>query len=97
MAAPAEEETVLQGRDLPAIFRLWEEKHSTPGFDPVIILTRYVSIFVRPVCGCDEGKLRPYCADIQMSCCVRQIFHSDMLERVWIVVQCFHVLWTMCE
>lgn len=39
MAAPADE-TALQGRDLPAIFRLWEEKHSTPGFDPVPILTR---------------------------------------------------------
>lgn len=41
MAAPAsEEDAALQGRDLQAIFRLWEEKHSTPGFDPVQILTR---------------------------------------------------------
>lgn len=40
MAAPNEEETVLQGRDLPAIFRLWEEKHLTSGYDPVPILTR---------------------------------------------------------
>lgn len=40
MAAPADEDAILHGRDLPAIFRLWEEKHSTPGFDPVTILTR---------------------------------------------------------
>lgn len=36
----ADEEAILQGRELQAIFRLWEEKHSTPGFDPVTILTR---------------------------------------------------------
>lgn len=36
----ADEEAILQGRDLPAIFQLWERKHSAPGFDPEIILTR---------------------------------------------------------
>lgn len=40
MAQPADEEAVLQGRDLQAIFQLWEKKHSTPGFDPETILTR---------------------------------------------------------
>lgn len=40
MSATIDEETTLQSRDLQAIFRLWEEKHSAPGFDPVIILTR---------------------------------------------------------
>lgn len=35
-----ERDVVLQGTDLPAIFKLWEEKHSTPMFDPVQIITR---------------------------------------------------------
>lgn len=39
MAAP-EDDAVLQGRDLQSIFQLWERKHSTPAFDPEIILTR---------------------------------------------------------
>lgn len=40
MATPVDEEAVLQGRDLQSIFQLWERKHSAPGFDPEIILTR---------------------------------------------------------
>lgn len=56
MAAPAEEETVLQGRDMPAIFRLWEEKHSTPGFDSVAILTRCV-ILCENLCVGVDGML----------------------------------------
>lgn len=39
-SAPTDEDAALQGRDLQAIFRLWEEKHQTTGFDPVPILTR---------------------------------------------------------
>lgn len=39
-SAAVEDEAALQGRDLPAIFRLWEERSSVPGFDPVPILTR---------------------------------------------------------
>ena len=39
-AASVDEETILQGRDLQSIFQLWERKHSTPGFDPEIIITR---------------------------------------------------------
>lgn len=35
-----ERDAVLQGTDLHAIFKLWEEKHSTPLFDPVHIITR---------------------------------------------------------
>lgn len=41
--AETDASNVLKGRDLHAIFRLWEETHSvaTPnGFDPVFILTR---------------------------------------------------------
>lgn len=30
----------LKDRDLHSIFRLWEEQHSTPHYDPVPILTR---------------------------------------------------------
>ncbi|XP_031622219.1 protein mahjong isoform X3 [Contarinia nasturtii] len=45
MAASADDETILQGRDLQSIFQLWERKHSTPGFDPEIILTRLSEIF----------------------------------------------------
>lgn len=33
-------DAALKGRDLPALFRLWEDKHSIPGYDPVFILTR---------------------------------------------------------
>lgn len=40
VAASADEETILQGRDLQSIFQLWERKHSTPGYDPEIILIR---------------------------------------------------------
>lgn len=40
MAANVDEDAVLQGRDLQSIFQLWERKHSQPGFDPEIILTR---------------------------------------------------------
>lgn len=45
-SAAVDDEAALQGRDLPAIFRLWEEKLQTPGFDPVPILTRSVSIII---------------------------------------------------
>ncbi|XP_055318555.1 protein mahjong isoform X3 [Sitodiplosis mosellana] len=45
MAATVDEEAVLQGRDLQSIFQLWERKHSQPGFDPEIILTRLSEIF----------------------------------------------------
>lgn len=38
--AEADSSNVLKGRDLHAIFRLWEETHVTAGFDPVFILTR---------------------------------------------------------
>lgn len=41
-AVAADDDAALQGRDLHAIFRLWEEKHTTTGFDPVPILTRQV-------------------------------------------------------
>lgn len=37
---PVDSETILNGKDLPAIFKLWEEKHSTSGYDPVHVLTR---------------------------------------------------------
>ncbi|KAJ6646016.1 Protein mahjong, partial [Pseudolycoriella hygida] len=40
-----EREGVLQGTDLHAIFKLWEEKHSTPMFDPHLIITRLAEIF----------------------------------------------------
>lgn len=40
MASNVDEDAILQGRDLQAIFQLWERKHLTPGFDPEIILTR---------------------------------------------------------
>lgn len=40
MAANVDEETILQGRDLQAIFQLWEKKHSASGFDPEAIITR---------------------------------------------------------
>lgn len=39
-AAPLSEHPALQGRDLHEILRLWEEKHSTSGFDPEPIVTR---------------------------------------------------------
>lgn len=39
-AVHTDEDEVMQGRDLHAIFRLWDEKHSTPQYDPVRILTR---------------------------------------------------------
>lgn len=41
MATIADEEAVLQGRDLQAIFQLWERKHTVAGFDPEPYLTRY--------------------------------------------------------
>lgn len=41
MAGTPEDDAILQGRDLQSIFQLWDRKHSTPGFDPEIILTRY--------------------------------------------------------
>lgn len=45
MAAPQavsvdDRDGVLQGTDLHAIFKLWEEKHNVPMFDPVQIITR---------------------------------------------------------
>lgn len=40
LEAEVESSNALKGRDLHAIFRLWEETHSTSGFDPVFILTR---------------------------------------------------------
>lgn len=39
MSVP-EPESALNGRDLLAIFRLWEEQHGAPGYDPVPVLTR---------------------------------------------------------
>ncbi|XP_055715205.1 protein mahjong isoform X2 [Phlebotomus papatasi] len=44
MASPLNQDTVLQGRDLSLIFRLWEERHATPGFDPSPILTRLAEL-----------------------------------------------------
>ncbi|GAB0088705.1 Protein mahjong [Sergentomyia squamirostris] len=44
MSSPLDQDTVLQGRDLPQIFRLWEERHATPGFDPSPILTRLAEL-----------------------------------------------------
>lgn len=38
---PTDTDAALNGRNLHAIFQLWEEKHSTPGYDPVNVLTRY--------------------------------------------------------
>lgn len=40
LEAEVDSSNVLKGRDLHAIFRLWEETHVTSGFDPVFILTR---------------------------------------------------------
>lgn len=40
LESEAEPVNALKGRDLHAIFRLWEETHVTAGFDPVFILTR---------------------------------------------------------
>lgn len=37
----AEQEVNVQSLDLTGIFRLWEEKHTAPGYDPVPILSRY--------------------------------------------------------
>lgn len=45
MAAIADEE-ILQGRDLQAIFQLWERKHTVAGFDPEPYLTRYVYLSI---------------------------------------------------
>lgn len=42
MAQIADEEVVLQGRDLQAIFQLWERKHTVAGFDPEPYLIRFV-------------------------------------------------------
>lgn len=40
MASPTERETALQSRDLPTIFKVWEDSHGTSGFDPVPFLSR---------------------------------------------------------
>lgn len=40
MASPVDQNTILQGRDLTKILQLWEEKHSTTGFDPEPVVTR---------------------------------------------------------
>lgn len=39
-AGNVNERDAVLGTDLHAIFKLWEEKHSTPLFDPVHIITR---------------------------------------------------------
>lgn len=35
-----DQDMALQGKDLLNIFRVWEEKHQTPGFDPVPFVVR---------------------------------------------------------
>ena len=40
MAIPLDQNEVLTGSNLSQIFQLWEEKHSTPGYDPEPIVTR---------------------------------------------------------
>lgn len=40
MASPIDQETALQGKDLQVIFKVWEEKHQTPGFDPTPFIVR---------------------------------------------------------
>ncbi|XP_055695388.1 protein mahjong isoform X2 [Lutzomyia longipalpis] len=44
MTSPLDQDTVLQGRDLHLMFRFWEERHATPGFDPCPILTRLAEL-----------------------------------------------------
>uniref|UniRef100_W4VRK8 DDB1- and CUL4-associated factor 1 n=1 Tax=Corethrella appendiculata TaxID=1370023 RepID=W4VRK8_9DIPT len=45
MSSPLNPQQILQGRDLSKIFQLWEEKHSSHGFDPEPIVTRLAEIF----------------------------------------------------
>lgn len=40
MTSPLDPQIILQGRDLHKILQLWEEKHSTSGYDPEPIVTR---------------------------------------------------------
>lgn len=51
-AAVPDADAALKGRDLHPIFRLWEDTHSTTGFDPVPILTRYVVSSGKGSCYC---------------------------------------------
>ncbi|XP_059622089.1 protein mahjong isoform X2 [Phlebotomus argentipes] len=44
MASPTEQDNALLGRDLHLIFRLWEDTHTSPGFDPSPILTRLAEL-----------------------------------------------------
>lgn len=45
MTSAADQEAILRGHEIPAIFRLWEEKYSQPGYDPVPVLKRLSEIF----------------------------------------------------
>ncbi|XP_055624237.1 protein mahjong isoform X2 [Toxorhynchites rutilus septentrionalis] len=45
MASPPDQVEILRGRDLTRIFQLWEERHSTSGYDPEPIVTRLAEIF----------------------------------------------------
>ncbi|XP_055383452.1 protein mahjong isoform X2 [Condylostylus longicornis] len=42
---PNSPEQILKGKDLLAIFRLWEETHNAAGYDPVPVLKRLSEIF----------------------------------------------------
>uniref|UniRef100_A0A336LYJ1 CSON005995 protein n=1 Tax=Culicoides sonorensis TaxID=179676 RepID=A0A336LYJ1_CULSO len=44
MSSPADQNVILNGRDLHKILQLWEEKHSTAGYDPEPIVTRIAEI-----------------------------------------------------
>lgn len=44
-SSPADPETILQGKDLQAIIRLWEEKYLQPGYDPEPVMKRLCEIF----------------------------------------------------
>uniref|UniRef100_A0A2M4CQF2 Putative hiv-1 vpr-binding protein n=1 Tax=Anopheles darlingi TaxID=43151 RepID=A0A2M4CQF2_ANODA len=45
MASPMEQDEILRGTDLVRLFQLWEEKHSTAGYDPEPVVTRLAELF----------------------------------------------------